>query len=412
MLSYYPKCARCTVVMDRPAYVEKCKNMLKDTNTYKKLKKDPTTKYKKELSEFIRELKQKEEINFALSRQLYPTTETPPKSYGLPKVHKPNMPLRPIVSSVGSITYDSAKCMAKVLSPLVGQTEHHVKNSKHFATVISDKTVNDDEILVSYDVSALFTSVPVDKALQVIQERLSNDTSLSDRTPLSPERITRLLELCLKCTYFVYDGTYYLQIHGAAMGSPVSPIVCNLYMEHFESLALTTALHPRGWWLRYVDDTHTKQLKEYVDELTDHINSIDPDIKFTIEKEENGSLAFLDTNTVRQPDGSLKTTVYRTPTHTDQYLDFNSAHPVEHKLVVVRPLHQRAEVVTSDKKDLKNEIVHVNKALKTCNYPEWAIKKVAKHMKDKKEKSRRNQTEKKDSKGSVVLPYIKTKQIR
>ena len=76
-----------------------------------------------------------------------------------------------------------------------------MKNSKHFATVISDKTVNDDEILVSYDVSALFTSVPVDKALQVIQERLLNDTSLLDRTPLSPERRTRLLELCLKCTY-------------------------------------------------------------------------------------------------------------------------------------------------------------------------------------------------------------------
>ena len=69
-------------------------------------------------------------------------------------------------------------------------------------------------------------------------------------------------------------------------------------------------------------------------------------------------------------------------------------------------------VVTSDKKDLKYEIVHLNKALKTCNYPELAIKKVAKHMKDKKEKSRRNLTEKKDSNGSVVLPYIKTKQIR
>lgn len=96
--------------------------------------------------------------------------------------------------------------------------------------------------LVSYDVSALFTSVPVDKALTVIQERLVADSNLSKRTPLSPAR-----ELYLKCTYFVHDGKYYLQIHGAAMGSPVSPIVCNLYMEHFETLALTTAPHPPGW---------------------------------------------------------------------------------------------------------------------------------------------------------------------
>ena len=106
---------------------------------------------------------------------------------------------------------------------------------------------------------------------------------------------------------------------------------------------------------RYVDDTHTKQKKAYVEEFTDLINSIDPDIKFTIEKEESGSLAFLDTNTIRQSDGTLKTKVYRKPTHTDQYLDFKSAHPEEHKLGVIRTLHQRAEVVTTDPDDLKLE---------------------------------------------------------
>ncbi|XP_045207081.1 uncharacterized protein LOC123559389 [Mercenaria mercenaria] len=78
-------------------------------------------------------------------------------------------------------------------------------------------------------------------------------------------------------------------------------------MEHFESLALSTAPHPPGWWFRYVDDTYIKQMRQYVDEFTDHINSIDPDIKFTIEKGDNGSLAFLDTNTIRLSDGHLKT---------------------------------------------------------------------------------------------------------
>lgn len=232
---------RCTVVMDSGAYKEKCNLMLKDTNTYQQLPRDPTAKYKKELADYIRELKDEGEIDFALSRQLYPTTDSPPKFYGLPKVHKQNMPLRPTVSSIGSITYNCAKYLAKVLSPQMGNSEHHIKNTKHFASVIQDKRVEEDEILVLYDVSALFTSVPVDKALMVIQERLVADSTLSKRTPLAPARATRILELCLKCTYFVYDGKYYLQIHWAAMGSPVSPIVCNLYMEHFDSLALTTA---------------------------------------------------------------------------------------------------------------------------------------------------------------------------
>ena len=187
--------------------------------------------------------------------------------------------------------------------------------------------------------------------------------------------MTKLLEICLQCTYFTFGGAYYLQIHGAAMGSPVSPIVCNLYMEHFEEIAISTAPQPPGWWFRYVDDTHTKQKSEYVKEFTDHIKSIDPDIKFTIEKEEEGKLAFLDTYTVRNKDGSLSTTVYRKPTHTDQYLDFNSHHPEEHKIGVVRTLHQRAEAVTSDSAELKSELQHVDNALRRCHYPEWAIGK-------------------------------------
>ncbi|XP_053380090.1 uncharacterized protein LOC128548728 [Mercenaria mercenaria] len=312
------------------------------------------------------------------------------------------MPLRPIVSSVGSIMYNSAKYLAKVMSPLVGKTNHHIKNSKHFAG-IKDKTVNEDEIFVSNDVSALFTSVPVGKTLTVIKDKLSTDTTLSQRTPLSADRVTRLLELCLKCTYFVYDGQYYLQIHGAAMGSPVSPIVCNLYTEHFESLALSTAPTLRvGGSVLWTTLIPSKQLRQYVNEFTDHINSIDPDIKFTIEKEDNGTLAFLDTNTVRLIDGHLKTTVFRKPTHTDQYLDFNSAHPEEHKLGVIRTLHQRAEVVTSDPTDLKAEIKHVNKALNVYNYPRWAVNKVKKHLLKRKDQSRRKTSDRKDSKGSVT----------
>ena len=73
--------------------------------------------------------------------------------------------------------------------------------------------------------------MPVDKALEVIRERLEEDQTLSDRTPLAQDDIIQLLSLCLKCTYFLFQGEYYLQIHGAAMGSLVSSIVCNLYIE-------------------------------------------------------------------------------------------------------------------------------------------------------------------------------------
>ena len=61
---------------------------------------------------------------------------------------------------------------------------------------------------------------------------------------MAPKDVVTLLGLCLNCTYFLYQGQFYQQIHGATMGSPVSPIVCNLYMEDFEEKAITTAAHP------------------------------------------------------------------------------------------------------------------------------------------------------------------------
>ena len=90
------------------------------------------------------------------------------------------------------------------------------------------------ECLSSYDVSALFTSVPIDPALKVIKALLVKDNTLKERTVMDVEDIILLLEFCLKNTYFSFQGQFYEQVEGAAMGSPVSPIVANLYMEYLE----------------------------------------------------------------------------------------------------------------------------------------------------------------------------------
>ena len=89
----------------------------------------------------------------------------PPKFYGLPKIHKPDTPLRPIVSSCGSVTYGVAKELAKILKPLVGKSPHHINSTQDFVEQAKYITLAPGECLSSYDVSALFTSVPVDPAL-------------------------------------------------------------------------------------------------------------------------------------------------------------------------------------------------------------------------------------------------------
>ena len=115
--------------MKKSEYQEKCEHLLNDEKTCKKQKGDPTRKYKAELRNVLRDLKDRKIITLDLHRKLYPTVDQPPRFYSLPKVHKNNIPLRLIVSSIGTITYECAKYLADVLSPLMGKTEHHVKNS-------------------------------------------------------------------------------------------------------------------------------------------------------------------------------------------------------------------------------------------------------------------------------------------
>ena len=100
------------------------------------------------------------------------------------------------------------------------------------------------ECLSAYDVTALFTSVPVDAALGIIKHLLEKDSNHKERTVLAVQDIILLLEFCLKNTYFSFQGQYYDQVQGVAMGSPVSLIVANLYMENFETKAVRTDTHP------------------------------------------------------------------------------------------------------------------------------------------------------------------------
>ena len=135
--------------------------------------------------------------------------------------------------------------------------------------------------------------MPVQSALDIINNKLQQDADLPNRTNKSADNITELLDFCLSNTYFIFQRVFYEQTKGAAMESPVSQIVANIFMEAFETRAISTALHPPRFWIRYVDNTCVIQDQSHKDEFLNHTNSVDNAIQFTVEEaKEDGSIPF------------------------------------------------------------------------------------------------------------------------
>ena len=135
------------VIMERKDYIEKAQQLLQDPNTYKTIPTDPTTKLKTRLITKLKKIKLDTGMDDITYRRMYPTGAVIPKFYGLPKVHKENTPLRPIVSSIGSVSYGVAKEVARIIKPLVGSTEHHVNNSKEFIEEIKKMKLEEGECI-------------------------------------------------------------------------------------------------------------------------------------------------------------------------------------------------------------------------------------------------------------------------
>ena len=215
----------------------------------------------------------------------------------------------------------------------------NVKYVNAFLSKIKDIHVEPDEIMISFDVVSLLTSIPLDSARLITEKLLTNNTSWQTKSELNIQNILDLLDLCLS-TEFCFQNNYYRQISGTPMGSPLSSFLAEAVMQDLESKAVTNNDDIKTWD-RYVDDVLATVKKDKTDDILLTINNTTKNIKFTKEEEHDNKLAFLDVLITKTDNGTLTTQVYRKKTHTDLILNYNSNHPTQHKVNCIKTLFNR-----------------------------------------------------------------------
>ena len=311
------------VVMDSSSYTEKMIELLEDETTYTARQQGFAEKQGMAFNQSMRRLLRRSEKGKQLQHLL---EEKPrcPSMYGLPKMHKEGIPMRPITSGIGSAPHRIAKVLARPLSDLLGTISGaHLKNSSDLIERLK-KTGFRNKTMVSFDVKSLFTNVPTNAALAAINETVQQVDE--EKLPLPKQDYLQALHLCVNFNVFEFQGNEFQQQAGLAMGSPLSPVLACLYMETLEKRHYQGIIGRHNTWLRYVDDVLVITNKRTVlTHVLHKLNEVEKSIQFTMEQEDDSKLPFLDTLIIRTNSGP-RFKVYRKKTNKDDFLHFFSAH--------------------------------------------------------------------------------------
>ena len=215
------------IAMDKVEYITKCDALLQDNSVYQHLSKDTSPTIHKELIKILQDYKNNNfisETEYTLQKKPHVSNFPAARFYGQPKIYKNNIPMNPIVSACTTATYNNtAKFITKILQNYCGKTSSFVKDSTDFIQKVKHLSISpEEETLISFDVSVLFTSIPVPTALQVINSKISTCTSFTNVCKIPTEKFIKLLEFTLTSCIFCFNRKFYIQLQGAAMGSSVS----------------------------------------------------------------------------------------------------------------------------------------------------------------------------------------------
>ena len=153
------------------------------------------------------------------------------------------------------------------------------------------------------------TSVSLDFTINLILDKIYKDKIIT--TKFCRDDLKTLLELCTKDMHFSFNDTIFKQVNGVAMGSPLGPVIANIFMVKLEELMVPKLAGKMSLWYRYVDDTFTFVKDGEIENILEVLNSFHSNIKFTYEVENDNKISFLDVQVIRKADGMFETGIYR-----------------------------------------------------------------------------------------------------
>ena len=323
-------------------------------------------------------LLQKEKDVHSILHRILPqeiATSLSPKSsrlahlYGLSKTHKANLSMRPILSATGTYNFNLAKWLEEKLKPL-SVNEYTITDVFVFADEIRSSPMNEEDILVSYDVTALFTNVPLSETIDILVDKAFTNDWFNQTYDLNLEKeeLTQLLEVATTNQLFQFDGQLYEQTDGVAMGSPLGPLMANVFMCHLEDKLARDGMVP-SLYRRYVDDTLARMPNtDAASDFLATLNGLHPSLKFTMELPSENTIPFIGIQIIKNGT-ELETRVYRKPTNTGLLLHFQSHVDKRYKTGLLKTMLYRAHALSSTTEAFNEECAKLRSIFSRLDYP-------------------------------------------
>lgn len=264
-----------------------------------------------------------------------------PKIYGNPKIHKVGYPLRPIVASIQSPMSTLAEFIAKILSNAYNQNnDYYIKDSFEFATFINDLAIPPEYEVVSLDVVNLFGNIYKELVMKVLETKWSK---IEEHCNVPKTLFMEIVEFILDNNYFMFEGKFYVQTFGCAMGSKLSPVLSLYVMDYVLDISIPKLSFKVFFIKKFVDDLILAIPKTGLEEIIQVFNSFDLNIQFTSEREdENNSVPFLDTKVCRI-NNIIKLDWYQKETNSNKFIHFKSEHPINMKINCIKEMKNRIQ---------------------------------------------------------------------